>query len=190
MNLRNPSGGALLGTVMGAVLLAGCTPSSSTSDATASAEPASTSTTAAEAPAGTVDPCSLVSGQKLSEITGFEMTEGDFNGGLSDSGRNVCDWRPVDEERSVPRLVITVNWGFPDAAEHRALAEEISGWSTDVEIEGATNAYALTAYRTWGMNVGDYFLKVSYIQPGNRDGGHVAEAITKEAVANLASQLG
>lgn len=190
MNLRNLSGGALLAAVGSAMLLAGCTPSTTGPDATASPAPSTTSTVAAEAAAGTIDPCSLVSAQKLTELTGFDMTAGQFNGGLSDSGRNVCDWRPLDEERTVPRLVITVNWGFPDANAHRALAEEVSGWSTDVEVEGATNAYALSAYRTWGMNVGDYFLKVSYIQPSNRDGGHVAEAITKEAVANLNAQLG
>lgn len=174
-----------LGAAAGVALLAGCTPADGGATATATPEPTPTATALAEAPAGTPDPCALVSRERLQEISGYELSDGVFNSGLSDSGRNVCDWGPASDEQTTPRVVVTVNWGFPDLEEHRALSEEIHGESRDVEIEGAVGAYAFPGYRSISMGFGDHFIKVSYIQPDNPDGGHVCAAIAREVAANF-----
>ncbi len=155
--------------VTGVALLAGCTPLSSGPDASASATPSTepTTTVLATAPAGTPDPCAMIGAERASEILGTEMSAGEFDAGVSSDGRNICEWRPANEEKSEPRLQVEVNWAFPDAAEHRALAEEVFGATSDLdrEIEGASDVYTSPGRRTLGMTVGDYFVKVSYIKP-------------------------
>ncbi|WP_296667801.1 DUF3558 family protein [Demequina sp.] len=170
-----------------ALLLGGCTPAGGGVDSSASPSVAPTADGAvtATAPEGTPDPCTLLTAEFLQEATGFKMLDGTFNAALSNDGRNICTWNPASTERNVPRIQVEVNWGFPDAAGHREIATQIFGDLKNVEIEGATNAYAYPGYRTEAMEVGQYFVKVSYIHPNRTNAGQITTAIATETVKNL-----
>ncbi|WP_062517844.1 DUF3558 family protein [Demequina gelatinilytica] len=179
--------------IAGIVLLAGCTPLGSDASASVSASPTAlpTEVVDAQAPEGTVDPCDLIKKKTLSSMVGTQMAAGRFNNALSNDGRNICEWRPKSDQKSEPRVQVEVNWGYPDVAAHRALAEEAFGKTRDVKrsIAGATDAYTTPSRRTLGMSVDEYFVKVSYIRPAT-DGstaGDITFEIARKVAKNLAS---
>ncbi len=172
-----------------AVALAGCTPLDSdtepSTDPSAIADP--TVSAIAEAPAGTPDPCETLTLRRLNAIVGAKMAEGEFNSSLSYDGRNICEWHPENEERSEPRVVVEINWEYPDAARHRELAEEQLGKTYVVKrkIPGAENAYASSTRRTIGMEVDGNFVKVSFVQPKNKSGQEITYNLAREVAATL-----
>ncbi len=177
--------------IAGIALLAGCTPLGSDVSASASEEPTvlPSDEADAKAPAGTVDPCTLITKKTLSTIVGTQMAYGQFNSALSNDGRNICEWRPKSDDKSEPRVQVEVNWGFPDVAEHRALAEEVFGKTRDVKrgIDGASDAYSTPSRSTLGMTVDEYFVKISYIRPSA--GKDVAGDTTLEIARKVAKNL-
>ncbi|WP_062307715.1 DUF3558 family protein [Demequina subtropica] len=178
---------------VGIALLAGCTPLGSGAGASSSATPTTepTTTVLAEAPAGTPDPCALVTAEELGEDVGIKMAAGKYNSALSNSGRNICEWRPANEERSEPRVQIEINWGFPSTAEHRALAEEVFDKTLDVtrKIGDITDAYTTPSRHTLGMSVDEYFVKISYIAPNasRKVAGNATIEIARDVYAALSS---
>ncbi|SEJ67894.1 DUF3558 family protein [Demequina mangrovi] len=180
-------------TASGVALLSGCTPLGSSGDPSASATPTALSTASpvAHAPAGTVDPCALVKRGNVSNAVGANLAQGVFNSALSTDGRNICDWRPENEDKTEPRVQVEINWAFPDASSHRALAEEVFGKTLDVsrEVEGATDLYMTPSRHTLGMSVGDYFVKVSMIDPdaSRSEGADAIIDIGRRVAANLSS---
>lgn len=185
MSHRFPPARAIATAAAVVVALAGCTPAGPGVGASPTATAAPTATVAARAPEGTVDPCALLAADFIKEVSGFGMLEGEFDASLSNSSRNICNWGPASDERNVPRVQVVVNWELADAAEHRALAEEIFGPLKNLEIEGATDAYAYPGYRTEAMQVGDLFVKVSYTHPNRGDAGSITTALATEVVRNL-----
>ncbi|WP_062465756.1 DUF3558 domain-containing protein [Demequina maris] len=172
-----------------AVVLAGCTPLASDAEPSADASSLTDPTVSAvaTAPAGTPDPCDVMTLKTLNKIVGLKMADGEFNSSLSYEGRNICEWRPHNEERSEPRVQVEINWEYPDPVRHRELAEAVFGNTFTVKktIKGAEDAYALPSRRTIGMGVGDYFVKVSYIQPGRKEGKNMTLEIAREVAASL-----
>jgi|GEM_PF-5308579 len=171
-----------------AVALAACTPASTGTDASADPDVESTVLAGpAEAPAGTVDPCELLTAKRLKKLTGTSFAQGTFNSTLSGEGRNLCTWYPENEERSYPRLSVEINWEFPDPVQHREIATDLFGKTANVKsgIEGAEEPYFLPGKTTLGMGVGDYFVKVSYTPSGNSQQADRLKKIAREIVKNL-----
>lgn len=167
--------------------LSACTPAGGGLATTASPTPTASAEVIEAAPPGTPDPCAAVSTARLAEITGAEMAPGVFNSSLSNEGRNLCSWRPKDENISYPQITVEINWGFPDVEEHRELAAAAVGEVADSEseVEGATGVYFLPGNRTLGMGVGDYFVKVSYLHGTNGAMGARTIDVAREVAAYL-----
>lgn len=168
-------------------VLSACTPAGGGLATTASPTPTASAEVIEAAPPGTPDPCAAIDLARVSEIVGSEMAPGVFDSSLSNDGRNRCSWRPVDENSTLPRVEVEINWGFADIAEHRELATEALGETTDVksEIEGAMDAYFLPKRRTLAMAVDDYVVKVSYIHGASEDRAKRTVALAREVAAYL-----
>ncbi len=175
-----------------AVTLAGCTPLDSDTEPSADPSAAANPTVSAiaEAPAGTPDPCDTLTLKRLNKLAGLKMVDGEFNSSLSYDGRNICEWHPQNDERTEPRVVVEINWEYPDAARHRELAEAQLGKTYTVKknIPGAENAYTHPSRRTIGMEVDGSFVKVSYIQPGRKEGKDITLELAREVAASLNPQ--
>ncbi|MDN4479258.1 DUF3558 family protein [Demequina sp. SYSU T00039] len=165
-----------------ALLLAGCTAAGggAASSASPSADP--TVSIVAQPDPNHPDPCELLTAADFEEWGGTpEMTDGRFIGSLSGDGRSICRWQPASDELSVPRIQVLLNWEYADIAEQRELSEGIGAKTEDIEIEGASSAYAAYGGRTIAMEVGDYFVQVSYTRPTSK------AADVKRACAHFAT---
>ncbi|WP_062531117.1 hypothetical protein [Demequina rhizosphaerae] len=177
-----------------AVVLAGCTPLASdaepSADASSLADPSLSAV--AVAPAGTPDPCEMITLKKLNGIVDVKMADGEFNSSLSYEGRNICEWRPKNEERSEPRVQVEINWEYPDPEAHQAIAEGVFGRTVKPggKIKSADYAYALPGRRTIGMGVGDYFVKVSFIQPNRKGAPDITLKLARAVSSTLAEEIG
>jgi hypothetical protein len=125
------------------------------------------------------DPCSLLTLDDVLTATGVSFGEGVLNEELSGESQVVCDWIGTEEFAFVQVLIV----GFNAFDSNRVSAEEIMG-VTDVEIPGASAAYATTEGSVIGMSMGSRYLQVSYIPSGP---GIVLEQTTQLATIAAAN---
>ncbi|WP_062390003.1 hypothetical protein [Demequina iriomotensis] len=143
--------------------------------------PASGGDTAAS---GDRDVCALVSPADLEEITGLTFEEGVFDTDLSSDAQLVCNWTHGGDQLAIVQVLV-----LPDVGDvvrsQRDTAEEWMGATTDVEVAGAADAYALASGSILGMRVGQDFVQVSYMEASGDDVTGTTVAIAEAAIGNL-----
>lgn len=144
-----------------------------------------TTTTIGDAPASDIpDPCALLTTLDLEAATGLTFGEGVFNESLSGDSHSICDWITSGSEFATAQVYLAPDsGGIFDTAKSGA-----SGAFTivDIDVPGATAAYATEEGSIAGMQVPGYFLQVSYIPPGP---GSVLD-VTSELAAKAVTALG
>jgi len=127
------------------------------------------------------DPCHLLSRSVVADITGVTMLRADYDEDLSNDHQSVCAWRPA--AGGYPVVQVFVSEGGDQVATQRADAESGLGASTDVTIDGATDAYVVGKGSIVGMVVDDTFVQVALIEPTGQDVSDITIALAKEAAA-------
>ncbi|MGA7227589.1 MAG: hypothetical protein WBZ40_05565 [Acidimicrobiia bacterium] len=144
-----------------------------------------TSTTADTAASEIPDPCALLTVADLEAATGLTFGEGVFNESLSSDRQSICDWTASGSEFATAQVYLAPDAGGAfDTAKSGA-----SGAFTlvDVDVPGASAAYATEEGSITGMQVPGFFLQVSYIPSGP---GTVLDATTELAAKAVAALEG
>jgi hypothetical protein len=129
---------------------------------------------------GMLDPCALPTVEDILTATGVPFDEGVFNEELSSESQVICDWTGSGEF-----ALVQVLFHDSDTFEgNRESAAEFTGEVTDVEIPGASAAFATVEGSIIGMQVDGGYLQVSYIPNGP---GTVLEETTQLATVAAAN---
>ena len=129
----------------------------------------------------TPDPCSLLTAEELTELTGVEFGEGTFNEDLSAGGNQICDWLAVDAFDTVQVLINPDSSGFPQSRDG-AVDAGMEVVDVDIEVAGADAAYIVEGGIV-ATALGDMFVQVSYLASG--DTAEQAVEIAEVAVSRL-----
>jgi hypothetical protein len=129
------------------------------------------------------DPCALLTPADLEAATGLAFGEGVFNESLSNDSQSICDWTTSGSEFATAQVYLAPDSGgaFDTAKNGAAGAFTL----VDIDVPGASAAYATEEGSISGMQVPGFYLQVSYIPSGP---GNVLDATTElatEAVAAL-----
>ncbi|MGA7096116.1 MAG: hypothetical protein WB245_00955 [Acidimicrobiia bacterium] len=143
-----------------------------------------TTTTVGDVSASEIpDPCALLTPADLEAATGLTFGEGVFNESLSSDSQSICDWTSSGSEFATAQVYLAPDAGgvFDTAKNGAASAFTL----VDIDVPGASAAYATEEGSISGMQVPGFYLQVSYIPSGP---GNVLDATTElatEAVAAL-----
>ncbi|MDN4475881.1 DUF3558 family protein [Demequina sp. SYSU T00192] len=184
--MRRSSGvvAALAGLLGLAGLLTGCSGGDAPAvpDRTAASPTATAASPSSPAPATLPDPCTLVSAADLEQVSGVPFGEGMLAEDIATATEASCVWEAVDGPLPIVQVLVVA---APDqAAARRESTEEWMGTATDVEVAGATDAYAAGAGTILGMQVGDVFVEVSYMS-GEDDVTAIGTAIAEVVAGSL-----
>ncbi|WP_172655871.1 DUF3558 family protein [Demequina maris] len=176
--------GGVVAAVLAAVL-AGC------SDGGAPAEPDPTASATAPsavadatAPAGGLpDPCDLLSAGDLEAASGVGFSDGVLAEDIATETQASCVWNAIDGPLPIVQVLVVA--GADLAASQRESTEEWMGASTDVEVAGATDAYAVGEGTILGMQVDDVFVEVSYMSGDEGDLTAITADIAEVVAGNL-----
>jgi ABC-type glycerol-3-phosphate transport system substrate-binding protein len=139
--------------------------------------------TACSSPSAFDDPCHVLTRTIVGQTTGVTMLRADFDEDLSNDHQRVCAWRPA--AGGYPVVQVFVSEGGDQVAAQRADAESGLGASTDVTIDGATDAYVVGKGSIVGMVVDDTFVQVALIEPTGEDVSAVTITLAKQAAARV-----
>lgn len=130
-----------------------------------------------------VDPCSLLTVEDLQVATGVDFGEGAVNDAMTNDTNAVCDWASSGDEFATAQVII-VRGGAENLDSQKEGADEVSPTS-EVEVQGADQAYRTEEGSIVGMAIGDDFVQVSYIPSGPGDVGDATLQLAETAAANF-----
>lgn len=135
---------------------------------TSTAAPGDDTTTTADgaAPAIGIDPCALLTVSDLEAATGVAFAAGVYNESLSGDALWICDFVASGTEFATAQVLVVPDGSLESA---RDGAEGALGGVIDVDVAGASAAFATPEGSIIGMQVGDRYVQVAYLPSGPGD---------------------
>ncbi|WP_062299596.1 DUF3558 domain-containing protein [Demequina maris] len=152
-------------------------------DAAASASATEPATVDAAAATGLPDPCDLLSAADLEAASGVGFGGGVLAEDIATETQASCVWNAIDGPLPIVQVLVVA--GADLAASQRESTEEWMGASADVDVAGATDAYAVGEGTILGMQVDDVFVEVSYMSGDEGDLTAITADIAEVVAGNL-----